>query len=350
MEKYDIRSLSLNELTNLIVELSEPKFRGKQIFEWLHKKQAESFDEMTNIPNKLKEKLADTHMIYTASKERMQESREDGTRKYLFRLYDGEYVESVFMRYNHGNSVCVSSQVGCRMGCSFCASTLDGLVRNLTAGEMLGQIYSIMRDTGERVSNVVIMGSGEPFDNYDNVISFMKLLSDENGINISGRNITVSTCGLTDKIRRFADEEMAATLAISLHASNDEKRRQIMPVAKSYTIEEIIDACRYFFEKTGRRLTFEYSLIAGVNDSEKEAMELSSLLKGLNCHVNLIPVNPVTETGYKSPSREAALQFKNKLEKNHINVTIRREMGRDIDGACGQLRRRVKTEISGGVE
>ena len=342
--KKDLRSLNLIELTELIESLGEKKFRATQIFEWIHGKQSDSFEEMKNVPSKLKEALSNEYMIYTVKKERMQESKEDGTRKYLFELYDGEYVESVFMRYSHGNSVCVSSQVGCRMGCSFCASTLDGLVRNLSAGEILGQVYAIMRDAGERVSNVVIMGSGEPFDNYDNVISFMKLISDEKGLNISGRNITVSTCGLVDKIKRFADEEMTATLAISLHASNDEKRRQIMPVAKSYAIEEIIDACKYFFDKTGRRLTFEYSLIAGVNDSEKEANELSSLLKGLNCHVNLIPVNPVVETGYKSPSREAALAFKNKLEKNRINVTIRREMGRDIDGACGQLRRRVKNQ------
>ena len=342
--KKDIRSLNLIELTEAVEALGEKKFRATQIFEWLHKKQADSFSDMTNVSNALKEKLSEEYMIYTVKKERMQESKEDGTRKYLFELYDGEYVESVFMRYSHGNSVCVSSQVGCRMGCSFCASTLDGLVRNLSAGEILGQIYSIMKDTGERVSNVVIMGSGEPFDNYDNVLKFMRLLSDEKGLNISGRNITVSTCGLVDKIRQFADEEMTATLALSLHASNDEKRRQIMPIANKYSIDEIIDACRYFFDKTGRRLTFEYSLIAGVNDSENEANELSKILKGLNCHVNLIPVNPVVETGYKSPSREAALSFKSKLEKNHINVTIRREMGRDIDGACGQLRRRVKAQ------
>ena len=348
MDKKDIRSLNLGELANLIESIGEPKYRAKQLYEWLHKRQADSFAKMNNIPAKLKDKLSEEYSIYTVSKVRMQESREDGTRKYLFELHDGEYVESVFMRYSHGNSVCVSSQVGCRMGCSFCASTLDGLIRNLTAGEIIGQVYAIIRDTGERVSNVVIMGSGEPFDNYDNVISFMKLISDENGVNISGRNITVSTCGLVDRIKQFADEEMAATLAISLHASNDEKRREIMPIARSYSIDEIIDACRYFFDKTGRRLTFEYSLIAGVNDSEKEANELSTLLHGLNCHVNLIPVNPVKETGYKSPSREAALSFKNKLEKNHINVTIRREMGRDIDGACGQLRRRVKQEISRG--
>ena len=339
--KTDLRSMTLIELQNLISEIGEPKYRAAQLFEWMHKKQADSFDDMKNIPEKLKTLLKQDYMIYTVKKERMQESKEDGTRKYLFELHDGEYVESVFMRYSHGNSVCVSSQVGCRMGCSFCASTLDGLVRNLTAGEILGQVYSIMRDTGERISNVVIMGSGEPFDNYDNVLGFMRLLSDEKGLNISGRNITVSTCGLVDKIREFADEEMTATLAISLHASNDEKRREIMPIANRYTISEIIDACKYFFDKTGRRLTFEYSLIASVNDSEKEANELSNLLHGLNCHVNLIPVNPVKESGYKSPSKEAANAFKNKLEKNHINVTIRREMGRDIDGACGQLRRRV---------
>ena len=342
--KNDIRSLNLIELKQLMDALSEKKFRADQIFDWLHAKQVDDFSDMKNISSSLKEKLFEDYMIYTVKKERMQESKEDGTRKYLFELHDGEYVESVFMRYSHGNSVCVSSQVGCRMGCSFCASTLDGLVRNLTAGEILGQVYSIMKDTGERISNIVIMGSGEPFDNYDNVIKFMKLVSDEKGLNISGRNITVSTCGLVEKIRQFADEEMTATLAISLHASNDEKRRQIMPIANKYSIDEILSACRYFFDKTGRRLTFEYSLIAGVNDSETEANELSGLLKGLNCHVNLIPVNPVTETGYKSPSKEAALSFKNKLEKKSINVTIRREMGRDIDGACGQLRRRVKNQ------
>lgn len=347
MDKIDLRSLSYEEVENLILSISEAKYRAGQIFEWIHKKQADNFDDMKNIPSKLKDKLLSSgYEIFSVTKVRMQESKEDGTRKYLFELHDGEYVESVFMRYSHGNSVCVSSQVGCRMGCSFCASTLDGLVRNLSAGEILGQIYAIMKDTGERVSNVVIMGSGEPFDNYDNVLSFMRLLNSEKGINISGRNVTVSTCGLVEKIRQFADEEMSATLAISLHASNDEKRRQIMPIANRYSIDEIIAACKYFFDKTGRRLTFEYSLIAGVNDSETEAKELSSLLKGLNCHVNLIPVNPVKETGYKSPSREAALSFKNKLEKNHINVTIRREMGRDIDGACGQLRRRVKQENS----
>lgn len=340
-EKIDLRALSYEELEKLVLDAGEKKFRASQLFEWIHKRFAHDLSEMNNIPNSLKDKLRDMGAdIHTVTKEMVQISKEDGTRKYLFRLSDDEFVESVYMKYKHGNSVCVSSQVGCRMGCKFCASTIDGLVRNLTAGEMLGQIYEISKDTDTKISNVVIMGSGEPFDNYDNAVKFMRLLNEEKGINISGRNITVSTCGLVPNIRRFADEEMAATLAISLHASNDEKRKEIMPVANSYTIEEIIDACRYFFDKTGRRLTFEYSLISGVNDSDEEAMELSKLLKGLNCHVNLIPVNPIKERTFKSPSKEAAFAFKNKLEKNHINATIRREMGRDIDGACGQLRRR----------
>ena len=341
IKKIDLRALSYAELETLILELGEKKFRAAQIFEWIHKRFAHDLSEMNNIPKALKDKLKNIGTdVHTVTKEMVQISKEDGTRKYLFRLSDDEFVESVYMKYKHGNSVCVSSQVGCRMGCKFCASTIDGLVRNLTAGEMLGQVYEISKDTDTKISNVVIMGSGEPFDNYDNAVKFMRLLNEEKGINISGRNITVSTCGLVPNIRRFADEEMAATLAISLHASNDEKRKEIMPIANSYTIEEIIDACRYFFDKTGRRLTFEYSLISGVNDSDEEAMELSKLLKGLNCHVNLIPVNPIKERTFKSPSKEAAFAFKDKLEKNHINATIRREMGRDIDGACGQLRRR----------
>ena len=340
--KRDLRSLNLNELEEEIVALDEKKFRAIQIFDWMHNKLIDDFSQMSNVPNSLIDKLSESFMIYPVKKEKMQESQIDGTRKYLFRLHDDEYVESVFMSYSHGNSVCVSSQVGCRMGCKFCASTIGGLVRNLTAGEILAEVYEIIKDTKERVSNVVIMGTGEPFDNYENVVKFIRLLSDEKGLNISGRNITVSTCGIVPKIRQFAKENLSATLAISLHATNDETRRQIMPVALSYSIEEIIDACAYFFDKTKRRLTFEYSLIAGVNDSDKNAEELSKLLRNLNCHVNLIPVNPVTETAFKSPSKEAALSFKNKLEKNHINVTIRREMGRDIDGACGQLRRRIK--------
>ena len=340
MDKKDLRSIKYDALVEIIRDYGEKNFRANQVYDWIHVKLVESYDEMGNVPGKLKQKLSEGYMIYPVKKVTMQESQIDGTRKYLFSLFDNQLVESVFMKYSHGNSVCVSSQVGCRMGCKFCASTIDGLSRNLTAGEILGQVYAIQKDTGERISNIVIMGSGEPFDNFDNVTDFLDLISEEKGLNISGRNITISTCGIVPKIYEFADMEYAATLAISLHASNDEKRKKIMPVANSYSISEIIEACKYFFEKTGRRLTFEYSLIAGVNDTDEEANELSALLKGLNCHVNLIPVNPIKERNFESPSREGALRFKNKLEKNHINVTIRREMGRDIDGACGQLRRR----------
>lgn len=340
MEKKDIRSIKYEALTEIVKGYGEKAFRANQLYDWIHVKLVESFDEMGNISKDLKNKLSNEYMIYPVKKVTMQESKIDGTRKYLFSLHDDQLVESVFMKYSHGNSVCVSSQVGCRMGCKFCASTIDGLSRNLTAGEILGQVYAIQRDTGERVSNIVIMGSGEPFDNFDNVTDFLDLISHEKGLNISGRNITVSTCGIVPKIYEFADMEFAATLAISLHASNDEKRKEIMPIANSYSIDEIINACKYFFDKTGRRLTFEYSLIVGVNDKDEDAKELSDILSGLNCHVNLIPVNPIKERSFESPSKEGALRFKNKLEKNHINVTIRREMGRDIDGACGQLRRR----------
>ena len=271
---------------------------------------------------------------------RVQESKLDGTKKFLFGLHDGNVVESVWMKYQHGNSVCISSQVGCRMGCSFCASTIDGLERNLTASEMLDQIYTITRLTGERVSNVVVMGSGEPFDNYDNLLRFIKLLTDENGLHLSQRNITVSTCGLVPGIRKLAQEHLQITLALSLHATTDEKRRNLMPIAKRYSIAELMDACKYYFEQTGRRITFEYSLVKGVNDREEDAAELIGLARPLGCHINLIPVNPIKERDYVQSDKENILRFKNKLEKNKINATIRREMGRDIDGACGQLRRR----------
>ncbi|MBR5766147.1 MAG: 23S rRNA (adenine(2503)-C(2))-methyltransferase RlmN [Lachnospiraceae bacterium] len=341
MTEQDIRSMEYDELTALVTGLNEKKFRASQIFDWLHKKQVDSFDDMTNVPKSLREALAGECCISTAGIERVQESALDGTRKYLFKLRDGNLIESVFMRYEHGNSVCVSTQVGCRMGCRFCASTIDGLVRDLTAGEILAQVYGIIRDTGERVSNVVMMGSGEPLENYDSSVRFIKLISDERGLNLSARNITLSTCGIVPGMRRLADEGLPVTLALSLHAYNDDKRKEIMPVANKYPLNEIMDACRYYFDKTGRRVTFEYSLIGGVNDTDADAAGLSALIGGLNCHVNLIPVNPVKERNYVGSAKSAVLAFKNKLEKNHINVTIRREMGRDIDGACGQLRRRV---------
>ena len=336
-EKVDLKSLSLNQVCAFLQELGEPKFRGKQIYQWLHEKHVDSWDEMTNVSKSLREKLKENCTLTSLKKEAVQISKIDGTRKYLFLLEDGNVIESVLMRYKHGNSVCISSQVGCRMGCRFCASTLDGLVRGLRPSEMLDQIG---KDIGERISNVVVMGTGEPMDNYDNLLQFIHMLTDENGLNMSQRNLTVSTCGIVPRIRQLADEKLSITLALSLHASNQEKRKELMPVANSFEIHEVIDACKYYFEQTGRRVTFEYSLVGGVNDSEEDAKELSILIKGMNCHINLITVNPIKERDYVSSNTQVVNAFKNKLEKNGINVTIRREMGRDIDGACGQLRRR----------
>ena len=340
MEKKDLKSFSLEELTQEILSLGEKAFRAKQLYEWMHVKLAAGLEEMTNIPKALKEKLAENYQYTSLQIEDVQISKLDGTRKYLFQLSDGNFVESVWMQYKHGNSVCISSQVGCRMGCKFCASTLDGLERNLLPSEMLDQIYAITRHTGERVSNVVVMGTGEPMDNFDNLLQFIKLLTDENGLHISQRNITVSTCGIVPRMRELADRQLQITLALSLHAATDEKRKELMPIANRYSIQELMDACAYYFEKTGRRLTFEYSLVQGVNDRDEDAKNLVALIGHLNCHVNLIPVNPVVERGFSEPDHTAVLAFQNKLEKKSINVTIRREMGRDIDGACGQLRRR----------
>ncbi len=299
---------------------------------------------MNNLPKALRQSCESRYTYTTLSVVRMQESKLDGTRKYLFSLGDGNLIESVLMRYKFGNSVCVSSQVGCRMGCRFCAATLDGVVRNLTASEILEQIYAITRDTGEKVSHVVIMGSGEPMDNYDAVVRFLRLLTAEEGLHLSQRNITVSTCGLPEGIRKLTREGLAVNLALSLHAPTDEKRRKLMPIAERYSLEEVLAACKGYFDKTGRQLTFEYALVHGSNDTDEEAAQLSSLLRGINCIVNLIPVNPVTERGLTAPDQEGVRRFKNKLEKSGINVTIRREMGRDIDGACGQLRRRQMAE------
>lgn len=336
----DIKSMTLDELKDDMKAMGEKSFRAGQLYEWMHVLLAEGFDEMTNISASLKEACKKKY-VYTSLKAiDVQESAIDGTRKYLFELADGNVVESVWMKYKHGNSVCISSQVGCRMGCAFCASTLDGLERNLTPSEMLDQIYAITRLTGERVSNVVVMGTGEPMDNYDNLVRFIHLLTNEEGLHISQRNITVSTCGIVPEIRKLAEEGLQITLALSLHATTDEKRKKLMPVANRYSVSELMDVCAYYFEKTGRRITFEYSLAGGVNDSIQDAEELTALVKPLNCHVNLIPVNPIKERDFTESKGAAIQSFKNKLEKNRINVTIRREMGRDIDGACGQLRRR----------
>ena len=339
-EKIDIKSMNLDELIEFIESIGEKKFRAKQIYEWLHIKQVESFDDMSNISKDLKARLDEISYITCLKKVDVQISKIDGTRKYLFGLADGNVIESVLMKYKHGNSVCISSQVGCRMGCRFCASTLEGLVRGLHPSEMIDQIYRIGKDIGEKISNVVVMGTGEPMDNYDNLLKFIELLTDKNGLNISQRNLTVSTCGIVTRMRQLADENLSITLALSLHASNQAKRLELMPVANAYDIHEVIDACKYYFDKTGRRVTFEYSLVGGVNDSNEDARELSQLVKGMNCHINLIPVNPIKERDYVQSNASVIAAFKNKLEKNGINVTIRREMGRDIDGACGQLRKK----------
>ncbi len=344
MDKKDIRSFSLAELKAELESIGEKGFRAKQIYEWLHVKLVDSFEEMTNLSKALREKLEANYEIPSVTMLERQVSKMDGTNKFLFELQDGHVVESVLMKYKHGNSVCISSQVGCRMGCRFCASTLDGLARNLKPSEMLGQIYQIQKISGERVSNIVVMGTGEPMDNYDNFVKFVRLLSDENGLNISQRNITVSTCGIVPNMRRLAEEKLQITLALSLHGSTQDKRKVLMPIANKYELSEVLEACDYYFEQTGRRITFEYSLVHGVNDKDEDARELISILKPRNCHLNLIPVNPIKERNFEKPSRKSAENFKNKLEKNGINVTIRREMGSDIDGACGQLRRRFVEE------
>ena len=340
MDKKDIRSLSLEELKIEMEGIGEKSFRAKQVYEWLHVKLVDSFAEMTNLSKDLRDKLDDAYRIPSVHMLERQISQIDGTNKFLFQLEDGHVVESVLMRYKHGNSVCISSQVGCRMGCKFCASTIGGLERDMLPSEMLGEIYQIQKSSGERVSNIVIMGTGEPLDNYDNFVRFIRLISDENGLNISQRNITVSTCGIVPNMRRLAEEQLQITLALSLHGSTQEKRRALMPVANKYQLSEVLEACDYYFEKTGRRISFEYSLVQGVNDREEDARELIAILKPRNCHLNLIPVNPIKERDFQRPSRKSAEEFKNKIEKSGVNVTIRRELGSDIDGACGQLRRR----------
>lgn len=345
MEKTDIRSMTFEELEGFVVNvLGDKKFRAKQIYEWMHVKLVQRFDEMTNLPKDLRQRLEAQTTLSPVEVADLLVSGIDGTRKYLFRMEDGSIIESVLMKYKHGNSVCISSQVGCRMGCRFCASTLLGLERHLTAAEMLGQVYAIQRETGERVSNVVIMGTGEPLDNYEAAVRFIRMISNEKGLNISQRNITLSTCGLVPEIYRLADEHLQITLAVSLHASNDEKRKSMMPIANKYSIGELLKACRYYYDTNGRRLTFEYSLAGGVNDSPEDARALAHLLKGFMWHVNLIPINPVEERDYIQSDRKSIVNFKNNLEKYGGNVTIRREMGRDIQAACGQLRRRYMTQ------
>ncbi len=333
----NLGDLTKEQLKEYIVKSSESAFRAQQIFKWVHSG-IESTDEMTNIPRLLREKLSEDFEVFLPAVYKKLVSKIDGTVKYLFKLSDGNIIESVVMDYHHGKSICISSQVGCRMGCSFCASTLHGLERNLTPFEIEGQILRAQKDLGEKISSVVIMGIGEPFDNYDNIITFLKNINDESGVNLGYRHITLSTCGLADKIRDFADEGIPINLAISLHAPNDEVRKNLMPVAKAYSMEKLMAACDYYFEKTHRRITFEYALVKNKNASEEEAKAVARLLKGKNCHVNLIPVNPVTERDNVRTNEKETRNFQKTLEKLGINATIRRELGSDINASCGQLR------------
>lgn len=342
MDKIDLRSLTLPKLSAELANMGEKSFRAKQIFSWLHQKQVTSFDEMTNLSKALREKLKENYIIKNIKIVEKLVSKEDNTSKYLFDIGDDIVIESVLMRYSYGNAVCISSQAGCRMGCTFCASTVDGLERNLLAGEMAAQIYEIQRDIGERVSNVVIMGSGEPLDNYDNVMDFLEIIHSKEGNNLSHRHITLSTCGLVDKIYDLAKENLQITLAISLHAPNNEIRQNTMPVARRYDIDSLIKAAKDYADTTKRRVTFEYALIKGVNDSKDCARELASRLKGIMCHINLIPVNDVKENNYIRSTEENINSFASLLRELGIETTVRRKLGSDINAACGQLRKSYK--------
>jgi 23S rRNA (adenine2503-C2)-methyltransferase len=345
-EKPSIYSFQLTELKEWLKDNGEKAFRGEQIYEWLYKKRVTSFDEMTNLSKSLREKLAEQFSI-TTLKTIVKQTSQDGTIKFLFELHDGYSIETVLMRHNYGNSVCVTTQVGCRIGCTFCASTLGGLKRNLEAGEIVAQVVNVQKaldEAGERVSHVVIMGIGEPFDNYDEMMAFLKIINHEKGLHIGARHITVSTSGIIPKIYQFAEEQLQINFAISLHAPNTELRTKLMPINKAYKLPDLIDAVKYYIEKTGRRVSFEYGLFGGVNDQVEHAEELAQLIKGLKCHVNLIPVNYVPERNYVRTPRNQIFTFERTLKKHGINVTIRREHGHDIDAACGQLRAKERKE------
>ncbi len=335
--KADVLSMFPEELGALCESLNQPKYRGKQIFEGLYKGKRD-FSEFSTLPKAFRDSLSESAFIPTATIKRKLVSAIDGTVKYLYELHDGETVESVFMRYHHGNTMCISTQVGCRMGCAFCASTKAGLVRSLAPSEMLLQILEAERDLNERVSNIVLMGMGEPLDNYVNVMKFLRLVNHESGLNIGLRHISLSTCGLVDKIDRLADEGLPITLSISLHAPNDMIRRQTMPIANRYSIKELLDSCRRYIDKTGRRISFEYALISGVNDSKEDAHELGRLLSGMICHLNLIPVNPIKEKNFQRSEKNAIKVFTETVETYKISVTVRRKLGADINASCGQLR------------
>lgn len=335
---YNILDFNLQKLKQWMKENKESEFRAKQIFDWIYKN-IWDFDQMTNIPKNTREKLKNSFYIEIPEVVHMYKSKLDNTCKFLYKYKDGNIIESVVMKYKHGNSICVSTQIGCRMGCKFCASTLEGIVRNLSSGEILAQVLKSQEQIGERISNIVLMGSGEPLDNYDNVMEFLDSVNAEYGLNIGQRHITLSTCGIVPKIIELADKNMQITLAISLHAPNDELRKTMMPIAHKYSIDEVIKACQYYISKTNRRITFEYALVNGVNDTRECGLELIQLLKGILCHVNLIPVNEVKEREFKKSSSNNVKDFYEMLLSHGIETTIRREMGSDINAACGQLRR-----------
>lgn len=339
---------TLDELKVWMSENGESAFRGKQILSWIYKGVMD-FEGMKNIPKSLIDKLKENFTITMPEIIEVYKSELDGTEKFLLAFPDGNLIESVLMRYKHGNSICISTQVGCRMGCKFCASTIEGRVRNLTTGEILSEVIAVQNYIGERISNIVLMGSGEPLDNYDNVVKFLDVVSADYGLNIGQRHITLSTCGIVPKIYELADRELSITLAISLHAFNDEKRKEIMPIARKYTISELLEACRYYLNKTNRRITFEYALVKDVNDGIEDAKALGKLLRRMLCHVNLIPVNEIKENTFKRSSKKTIEEFSEILKNNGIEVTTRREMGSDINAACGQLRRSyIETQKIGG--
>ncbi len=342
MEQKDLLGMTIEELKQFAVELGEAPFRGKQLFRWIHKGERD-FSAMTDFSEKLREKLQESAFIGGVQVEKIQHDKKDGTRKFLYGLKDGNAVEGVFMKYSYGNSLCVSSQVGCRMGCAFCASALHGLVRDLTAGEMLSQVYEAERATGEKINHIVVMGMGEPFDNYENLKRFLELLHHQDGKNLSYRHMTVSTSGILPGIRQFAEDFPQVNLAVSLHRAEEKGRSEIMPVNRAYPLAELLQTAREYTEKTGRRVTFEYALISGENDRPEDVKLLQQKLSGMLCHVNLIPLNEVEETGFSGSSRKRAEEIASQLERAGIPATVRRELGSEIDGACGQLRLKEKT-------
>lgn len=345
-EKPSVYSLELHQLREWLTENGEKAFRADQVYDWLYKKRVKSFEDMDNLPKELRTKL-DAAFTITTLKTLIQQTSNDGTMKFLFELHDGYSIETVLMRHDYGNSICVTTQVGCRIGCTFCASTLGGLKRNLEAGEIVAQVVKVQQaldESDERISSVVIMGIGEPFDNYDNMLSFLKNINHEKGLNIGARHITVSTSGIIPKIYKFADEDMQINFALSLHAPNTELRSKLMPINRAYKLPDLMEAVKYYTEKTGRRISFEYGLFGGENDQIEHAEELAALIKGIKCHVNLIPVNYVPERNYVRTPREQIFAFEKTLKKHGVNVTIRREQGSDIDAACGQLRAKERKE------